>query len=86
MHVNLGHASAQQLKTVLVDSLVANTHLLNYVDEILGNCGVCRAFGKGPHVPIASTPAVSMINEKLQVGLFFLGDNSALYVMDASSE
>ena len=41
LHVNWGHASAQQLARALVDSAGNNAHLLTRVDEVLAQCEVC---------------------------------------------
>ena len=62
LHVNLGRASDRQIKGVLVDSAGGNLHLLQDVDEVLGRCGVCRAFGRAPHLLIAGTSTVLMFN------------------------
>ena len=83
LHVNWGHASATQLKRVLVDSEGGDSHLANYVDEASENCDVCRAFDKAPHVPIAGAPAVPMFREKARVDLPCLGDLIVLHPMDA---
>ena len=82
LHVNWERASDQQIKGVLVDSGGGNLHLLQDVDEELERRGVCRAFGRAPHLPIAGTSAVLMFNGKLQVDLLFLGDIIALHVME----
>ena len=86
LHVNWGHASATQLKRVLVDSDGGTSHLANYVDDVLGNCDVCTAFDKAPHVPIAGTSAVLMFNEKAQVDLLFLGDPIVAHAMHVISK
>ena len=69
LHVNWGHASANQLKRALVDADGGHAHLANNVDEVSGQCEVCRTFDKAPHVPIADTSTASMFNEKAQVDL-----------------
>ena len=61
--MNWGHASAKPLKRVLADSDGGDMHLLNYVDGALEQREVCRAFDKGPHVPIFMRGStVSMFN------------------------
>ena len=60
LHVKRGHASARQLKRVLVDLDGQNMHLADSVDEVSERCEVCRSCDKAPHVPIAGTTAVSM--------------------------
>ena len=69
-----------------MDSDGGNMHLLNDVGEVLGHRKVCRAFGKPPHVPIASTSAVSLFNEKSLAALSFLDDIIALRATDAYSK
>ena len=54
-----GHASAQQLRRVLVDAGGDNMHLLTCVDEVSGQCEVCWTFDEAPHVPTAGNAAVS---------------------------
>ena len=66
VHVNCGHASAQQLKRVSSDSDAANMHLLTYVVEVFEQREVRRPFDEAPHVPLAGTPAAAMFNKKLQ--------------------
>ena len=68
LHVNWGHASAQQIKRVLVAADGGNLPLLRHVEEVVNQCEVCRAFDKAPHFPIAGTATVSAFNEKVQVG------------------
>ena len=51
LHVNWGHASAQQLKRVSVHS--ENMHLVNIAGDVLQRCDICRPFENAPHVPIA---------------------------------
>ena len=82
LHANWGHASATQLKRVLVDSDGGMSHLVNQVDQVLETCDVCRAFDKAPHIPIAGTTTVSAFNEKVQVDLLFLGDLIVAHAMD----
>ena len=74
MHVIWGHALAQQLKGILVDSVGGDMRLANCVDEVLEHCGVCRSFDTAPHV--------SMFNGKLLVGLPYSDDLIALHAMD----
>ena len=86
LHVNWGHASATQLKRVLVDSDGSMSHFAPHLEAVLGKCDVCRAFDKAPHVPIAGASAVSMFNEKAQVDLLFLGDLVVAHAMDVFSK
>ena len=53
LHVNWGHASAQQLKRVSVHSGGENMHLVNIAGDVLQRCDICRPFENAPHVPIA---------------------------------
>ena len=55
---------------------------MNYVDGVLGRCGVCRASDKAPHLPIPGTSTVLTFNGNLQVDLFLPGDLKALRPMD----
>ena len=64
-----GHASATQLRRVLVDSESGMSHLVSQVGQVLETCDVCRAFDKAPHIPIAGAATVSAFNEKVQVDL-----------------
>ena len=52
-----------------VDSEDDNSHLLHYVDDVLGRCEVCRASGQALQAPIARTSTVSRFQETLQVNL-----------------
>ena len=63
LHVPWAHPSARRLKRDLVDS-----HLANYVDEVLGDCEVCRAFDKDLRVRVAATSTVPMFDEKASSG------------------
>ena len=55
---------------------------MNYVDEVLGQCEICRAFDKAPHIPIVGTSTAPMFNEKVQVGLLIPGETFALHALD----
>ena len=86
LRANRGHAPAQQLKRVLVDSDGGNSHLLTCVDEVSEQCEGRRAFDRAPHSPIAGTSTVAMFNEKLRVDLLSLHDILAFHVMGVFSE
>ena len=77
LHVNWGHASAQQLKRALVAAEGNSMHLLTCVDEALGRREVCQSVG---------TSTVAVFSAKLQADLLFLGDIIALHVMNSFSE
>ena len=78
LHANWGHASAQQLKRGSAGSGGDNMHLLTCVDVVLEQCEVRMASAKTPDVPIAGASTPSMIPEKFQADLLFLGANVAL--------
>ena len=84
LHINWGHASATQIKRVLVDTEGDTQSLSRHVDEVVSQCDACKAFEKAPHIPISGMPTVSMFNERLQMDLLFLGDIIALHIMDVS--
>ena len=86
LHANWGHASAQQVRRVLVDSVGEPIGLLGFVAEVLQHCDVRRAFGEAPHLPVAGTSPVSPFNEKPQLVLLFLDDAIALDALDISYE
>ena len=86
LHVTWGHASAQQLKRVLVDSEGNNAHFPTSVDEVPAQCEVRQAFGKAPHTPGAGAPTVAMVNERLQADLLFPDDIVVLHAMDVFSK
>ena len=52
LHLNWGHASAQQLKRAPAASDGDDMHLVNHADEVLEQRDVCRAFDKAPTAPI----------------------------------
>ena len=70
LHVDWVHASARQLKRAPADSESGNSHMANYVGEVL-ECEICRACGKAPHVPIAGASTASVYSEKVQADLLF---------------
>ena len=82
LHINWGHASATQIKRVLVDAEGDTQSLLQHVDEVASQCDTCKAFEKAPHIPFAGTSSVSMFNERLRMDLLFLDDITALRIMD----
>ena len=84
--MNWGHASAQQIKRILVDAEGDNVSLLRHVEEVVNQCDVRKAFDKAPHTPIAGTSTVAMFNKKLQVDLLFLGDLIVLRSMGVFSK
>ena len=86
LHVNWGHASAQQLKRVLADSVWNNMDLVGCVDEVMAQCEGRQASDKAPHVPEAGTSTVAMFNGKLQADLLFLDDVIALRFIDVLSK
>ena len=63
----------------------ANAHLLTCVDEVAGQCEVCRALDGAPHAPVAETSAVAMFREKLQADLLFVYDITTVRVMEVFS-
>ena len=66
----------------MVDSESGNPHVASYSDAVLERCGTCRAFDKAPRVPIVGASTASAFSEKVQVGLLFLDDISALRAME----
>ena len=62
--------------------VVCQVNQWNQVDQVLETCDVCRAFDKAPHIPIDGTTTVSAFNEKVQVGLLFLGALIVAHAMD----
>ena len=83
---NWGHASAQQIKRVSVESEGGNLHLSHHVGEELEDCDLRQAVDRAPHVPTDGTSLAFMFNEKLRFGPLFLGCIIALHVMDVSSK
>ena len=59
---------------------------VNYVDETLDQCEICRPFLRAPDIPTAELPTVSMFNEKLRAGWFPLDDATAPRATDAYSK
>ena len=53
LRVKWGHASAQQLGRVLVDSDWDNMRPPTNADEVLEQCEVCRSFDEAPRVSFA---------------------------------
>ena len=86
LHVHGGHAPANQQTRALVDSDSGNSHLVNYVDEVLGHREVRRGSGKAAHATIVGTCTASMFDEKVEVDLPFLGDTAASHAMDTCSK
>ena len=83
LRVNWGHASAQQLKRVLMDPEGDNMHLIACADEVSVRREFREAFEKAPRAPVAGTSTVVLFTEKLQVDLVFSDDIIALHVIDA---
>ena len=48
LHINWGHASATQIKRVLVDAEGDTQSLLQHVDEVVSQRDTCKAFDKAP--------------------------------------
>ena len=82
LHANSGHASATQLKRVLVDSDGGMSRLVNQAGQVLETCDACKAFDKAPHIPIAGTTTISAFDEKVQVDLLVLDNLVTLHAMD----
>ena len=82
LHVNWGHASAQQLKQEFMDLDGNNAHLLTRVDGVLAQREVRQAFGKAPQIPVAEASTAAAFNKKLQVDVLPWGDVIASHVMD----
>ena len=86
LHVNWCHTSAQQWRRLLAGSNGDSMHLVNYVDEVLEQCEVCRAMDKAPQVPTAGTSASSKFFEELEVDVLFLDDITTMRAMAALPE
>ena len=76
LHLNCGHAPAQQENRALVDSDGESMHLVNHVGEVLEQREACRASDEASRAPKAGTSTVSS----------FLDDVIALHVMGAFSK
>ena len=86
LHINWGHASATQIKRVLVDAEGGAQSLIQHVDGVASQCDACTALAKAPHIPISGTSTVSMFNERFQMDLLFLEGIIALHIMDVFSK
>ena len=84
LHAKWGRVSAQQFKRLSAVLDRDNMNSLNFVDELLARCEVCRAFEKAPRTPIAGTCTVSTSNGKLRVDSFFLDDLIAVRAIDVA--
>ena len=86
LHVNLGHASAAQIKRVLVDAGGGTQSLVQHVDDVVAQCDVCKAFEKAPHIPTSGTASASMFNGRPKMDLLFSHDAIALRIMGVFSK
>ena len=86
LHVNWGHASAQQLNRVSAGPDGNNLHLLTCVGEVSEQREGCRAFDKAPHAPIAGASAAAMSNEELLADLLVLDAAIAVRAMGVFSK
>ena len=86
VHANRAHASAHKLLRTLVGDGGANKRLLGLADEVAGQCEVCQAFDRAPHLPVAGTSSASSFNKRLHVGVLFLEDVAALCAMEVYSK
>ena len=82
----MGHASATQIKRVLVDAEEDTQSLIQHVDDVVSLRDTCKAFEEAPHIPISGTSSVSMFDVRLQMDLLFLGDIVGLQIMDVFSK
>ena len=85
-HAKWGHASARQLRRVLVGLGEETVGSINVEDGAIPRCGVCRALDKTSNLPIAGTTSAPPLYEKLQVELPFLVGILALRAMDMYSK
>ena len=81
LHVNWGHASAQQLKRAMAEAEGNAGGLIPLVDDVVRECEICRTLHVAPAIQVAGTSSASPLEEKVPVGLFFLGDLVALHVL-----
>ena len=86
LHVNRGHASAQQLKRVSAYSGGDNMYIRTYANEVAEQCEVFRSSAQTPHVPVAGPPTASMFSEKSKEDLLFSRKIIALRAADVFSE
>ena len=85
LHINWGHASAKQIKRVLLVAEGDTQSLTQHLDDVVSQRDACKAFEKAPHIPISGTSSVSMRNERLHMDLLVLGYIIALHIMDVFS-
>ena len=64
LHLNLGHASSQQLKRVPVDADRANKSLLDVLDDVAGQHEACRALDKAPNLPVEGASLFPRLERK----------------------
>ena len=53
LHISWGHASATQIRRVLVDAEGDTQSMIQHVDEVASQRDTCRASEKAPHIPIS---------------------------------
>ena len=86
LYVNPGRAPDHQLLRDSADSVGKSVNLAPYVDEVLEQREIRRAFDQSPHIPIAATSTESMSRGELEADLLILGDAIALRAVDVFSK
>ena len=86
LHANWGHAPAQQLNGVLVDSDRELMGSINVAEESPQQREVCCAYDKAPRRPIAGASRASSFSEKPHADLLFSEDAIASRAMDMYSK
>ena len=86
LHSNWGHASAQQLRRILVDAHRASEPAPDVTGEAVTQCDMRQASDKAPRLLAAGATLVSATDENAQDGLPPLGNVIALRAMDLYSK
>ena len=75
LHKQFGHASSNNLKSLIKNAGYLNDEISNLIDEISLNCDICKQYKKVSPRPVVGLPRATDFNQSVAMDLHYIDKN-----------
>ena len=75
LHKQFGHASANNLKSLIKNAGYLNDEISNLIDEISLNCDICKQYKKASPRPVVGLPRATDFDQSVAMDLHYIDKN-----------
>ena len=87
LHKQFGHASSNNLKSLIKNAGYLNDEISNLIDEISLNCDICKQYKKVSPRPVVGLPRATDFNQSVAMDLHYIDKNLwYFYMIDEFSQ